>query len=361
MTLTQLLFSIKGRISRLTFWLCMLAISAIIFGPEIFYSGMFADEAGSYIGIAYLALLWPALAVQAKRWHDRDKSAWWLLINLIPFFGPLWALVEIGFLAGTPGVNSYGPNPLQQTDEASQRVPSDFGANAPARLNRNVNRDTALPSFLLRLKWTALTLVTLTGIAIAGLVVNFTFYLVTGLFFLGSTGREADNFIVFFVPFGYFAEGAFVFGGIVALLSAMLIPKKYWKKFIAASAVAGGLAAAAIPTLGHRLTVLTQSALTALPNPFHSPSFAKEEALAAAFAKNQQAVILAVGKNVKTGRVLTTTSHGTPVQFDVEVSGDRAAYAIVNVSRSWGRVDFTLLCVTPLAMAYRDVRDPCKH
>lgn len=59
-----------------------------------------------------LVLLWPALAIQAKRWHDRDKSAIWILINFVPFIGGLWALIENGFLAGTDGDNHYGSNPL---------------------------------------------------------------------------------------------------------------------------------------------------------------------------------------------------------------------------------------------------------
>lgn len=118
MTLTQLLFSFKGRISRWPYWLVTLVLLVIIFGPVFIYSGIPDDEVGTYMDFANLVCLWPALAVQAKRWHDRDKSAWWLLINLIPVLGPFWALVENGFLAGTPGVNRYGPNPPQQNSEA---------------------------------------------------------------------------------------------------------------------------------------------------------------------------------------------------------------------------------------------------
>jgi uncharacterized membrane protein YhaH (DUF805 family) len=66
------------------------------------------------IGAILLAgLLWPALAVQVKRWHDRDKSGWMTLINLIPIIGFFWTLIECGFLEGTPGPNKYGPSPKQ--------------------------------------------------------------------------------------------------------------------------------------------------------------------------------------------------------------------------------------------------------
>jgi uncharacterized membrane protein YhaH (DUF805 family) len=69
--------------------------------------------------IASLLFLWPALAIQAKRWHDVDKSAWWILINLVPAVGGLIALVFNGFIAGTPATNRFGPAPNGQTRVAS--------------------------------------------------------------------------------------------------------------------------------------------------------------------------------------------------------------------------------------------------
>jgi uncharacterized membrane protein YhaH (DUF805 family) len=63
-------------------------------------------------GIVGLILLYPSLALYAKRWHDRGKSGWWTLIALIPIIGGIWILIELGFLQGTPGPNQYGPDPL---------------------------------------------------------------------------------------------------------------------------------------------------------------------------------------------------------------------------------------------------------
>lgn len=62
--------------------------------------------------IVNLLLVWPALAISVKRWHDRGKSGWWVLLNLVPVVGWLWALIENGFLRGTDGPNRYGPDPL---------------------------------------------------------------------------------------------------------------------------------------------------------------------------------------------------------------------------------------------------------
>ena len=62
--------------------------------------------------IVALAAIYPAIALYAKRWHDRDKSGWWTLIVLVPIVGPIWILVELGILEGTRGDNRFGPDPL---------------------------------------------------------------------------------------------------------------------------------------------------------------------------------------------------------------------------------------------------------
>ena len=61
----------------------------------------------------FIWIFWPSVAVQAKRWHDRNKSAWWIAIGLIPVVGPVWAFIENGFLPGDAGENRYGPAPTQ--------------------------------------------------------------------------------------------------------------------------------------------------------------------------------------------------------------------------------------------------------
>jgi uncharacterized membrane protein YhaH (DUF805 family) len=59
----------------------------------------------------FIALGLIGIIVQIKGWHDRDKSGWWILINLVPCIGALWTLIECGFLPGTRGDNRFGPNP----------------------------------------------------------------------------------------------------------------------------------------------------------------------------------------------------------------------------------------------------------
>ena len=69
------------------------------------------DGVGLFSSIFSLVVIVPAFLVYIKRWHDRDKSGWWMLIVLIPLVGLIWFLVELGFLPGTPGPNRFGPPP----------------------------------------------------------------------------------------------------------------------------------------------------------------------------------------------------------------------------------------------------------
>lgn len=111
MTPAQLYLGLHGRVNRRGFWLygvlALLAVGTVLMALlEI--AGFHPDRAE---GLANLLIAWPAIAVSAKRWHDRDKSAWWVLIVLIPLIGQLWALVDNGFLRGTRGPNRFGPEP----------------------------------------------------------------------------------------------------------------------------------------------------------------------------------------------------------------------------------------------------------
>ncbi len=118
MRITWLLFSFQGRISRLPFWVFTIVSSLLVYagGELIAYSANLPSRTG--IDLAAMIVLLPALAVQTKRWHDRGKSAWWLLINLVPIVGPIWALIECGALEGTRGPNAFGGDPVARTDEA---------------------------------------------------------------------------------------------------------------------------------------------------------------------------------------------------------------------------------------------------
>ncbi len=114
LTMKQLLFSFQGRIGRKAFWLTTLiatVVASLIIGA--IFTGLAYTEISEtglifILAILYIPMTWIGLAIQLKRWHDRNKSGWWVLIMFVPVIGPLWALIETGFLAGSPAANDYG-------------------------------------------------------------------------------------------------------------------------------------------------------------------------------------------------------------------------------------------------------------
>ncbi|EHH2419977.1 DUF805 domain-containing protein [Vibrio parahaemolyticus] len=139
MSTKELLFSFHGRIDRKTYWIwnVIYYISIIGFGACI--SKLFPAFSYLLLPIFLLVLLIPDLAITTKRWHDRDKSIYWLGLNIplvigriaTPMTSPmaqepstpqlfiasislicgLWILIECGFLKGTSGPNKFGPEP----------------------------------------------------------------------------------------------------------------------------------------------------------------------------------------------------------------------------------------------------------
>jgi uncharacterized membrane protein YhaH (DUF805 family) len=107
----RILFSFDGRIGRRTWWLW--GVAALL-GLSL-YATVLLRVAGVAAGttdlLVNLLLLWPALAISAKRWHDRGKSAWWTVVVLVPVIGWIWALIENGCLRGNRGANRYGAAP----------------------------------------------------------------------------------------------------------------------------------------------------------------------------------------------------------------------------------------------------------
>ena len=171
----KLFTSFDGRIPRSTFWLGVLGLILISF-LFIFLLGAMLASTGQIPRmvpfVISLVLLYPAAAITVKRLHDRNKPAMpWLLIfflpgvlsnfmkvfkinytvmdvkaametggmmgmgrmrsmfgmgefemlapgsiamtlSLVSFVVGIWALIELGFLKGTTGENSFGPDPL---------------------------------------------------------------------------------------------------------------------------------------------------------------------------------------------------------------------------------------------------------
>lgn len=170
MSWSRYLFSFDGRVPRARMWLFYVvawAMEMVLFlGILLTYAILFATglvgrdtdplsrhATGPGIGLVvvlavfFVAIYYMYLAVTAKRLHDRNRSAWWILVFLlaptllifapeivvdtkalsmhdpradIAIFVPMlagvaltvWGFVELYCLRGTIGDNRYGRDPL---------------------------------------------------------------------------------------------------------------------------------------------------------------------------------------------------------------------------------------------------------
>lgn len=113
----------SGRSRRKEYWMFALLQIIIIFAITIIGGvlGAFTPDASgamstggglmfALFGIYILAIFIPSLAVQVRRFHDQDKSGWFVLLNFIPYVGGLVVLVFM-CLDGTKGKNRFGDDP----------------------------------------------------------------------------------------------------------------------------------------------------------------------------------------------------------------------------------------------------------
>lgn len=136
----DLFTSFEGRINRAKWWA---GAASLLIVWLLIDAILGASTLGAIILVlASLALFYPAYAVAAKRFQDRDKPGSTALYGLIPLliamllgtFGltgdlvesnalgwicnlvtmgvGIWFLIELGILKGTPGPNRFGGDPL---------------------------------------------------------------------------------------------------------------------------------------------------------------------------------------------------------------------------------------------------------
>lgn len=127
----------SGRAPRSEYWYSLLGVTLLML---VLYGLAFATgtaeglitgnmSGGSMIflailGLVYLAMILPLIAVSVRRLHDRDMSGWWylgvIIGSAIPFVG---IVVSIGWivlccLKGTDGENRFGSDPLNPSANA---------------------------------------------------------------------------------------------------------------------------------------------------------------------------------------------------------------------------------------------------
>lgn len=123
----------SGRSRRMEFWMYTLFVSiigALLLALGFMLTGVSATgdvigditATGALMGFApfvlfYVAILVPSVAVQVRRFHDRDMSGWWVVgfsvLSNIPILGLFisvaWFVLLV--LPGTYGDNRFGPDP----------------------------------------------------------------------------------------------------------------------------------------------------------------------------------------------------------------------------------------------------------
>jgi uncharacterized membrane protein YhaH (DUF805 family) len=145
--LFEFLFGAGGRINRAKYWrsVFIFVVAGLMTAVILFSAAGIA--APLFVAMVVLVLipwlLW-GFSVTTERLHDRDESAWWLVVfylapgvlgqtakatwfaasagtvlhcilALTAFALTVWGFVEIGCLRATAGRNTYGPDPLVET------------------------------------------------------------------------------------------------------------------------------------------------------------------------------------------------------------------------------------------------------
>jgi len=129
----------NGRARRKEYWMFILAVIVLLLALGIVGAILSAisDTLGGLVygimGLVYLALLIPALAVTVRRLHDTNKSGWFILVSLIPFVGGIY-LLYLEILEGDKGPNQYGPDPKAEengTNHPFNQPQDPFGSSQP--------------------------------------------------------------------------------------------------------------------------------------------------------------------------------------------------------------------------------------
>lgn len=111
--------NINGRARRKEYWqyllMCLICMFPIVYCLHAI--GFERDEVTLIGSLIHYPLMF---SVTVRRLHDTDRSAWWLLLSLIPLIG---GLILLFFLVkkGSEGENRFGPDP-KSADNSSVSV-----------------------------------------------------------------------------------------------------------------------------------------------------------------------------------------------------------------------------------------------
>jgi uncharacterized membrane protein YhaH (DUF805 family) len=124
----------SGRSQRTEYWMFVLFVMLVLVVGVVLIAAFAGAERNSHgsnevsplmlglfglLGIFYLGIFVPMLAVQVRRFHDQDLSGWFVLLGFIPYIGGLIVFVFM-CIDGTPGTNRFGPDPKGRGDYDAQ-------------------------------------------------------------------------------------------------------------------------------------------------------------------------------------------------------------------------------------------------
>ena len=98
-------FNAKGRASRSEYWwwylFTLLASTALSLVGVIFDKLLSLTFTSTILTWGFIILIWiPTICVQIRRYHDINRSGWWILCPVVNFV--------FLFFAGDEGENDYG-------------------------------------------------------------------------------------------------------------------------------------------------------------------------------------------------------------------------------------------------------------
>jgi uncharacterized membrane protein YhaH (DUF805 family) len=112
----------SGRADRKEFWYFIIfyvvvyailaIVDGIVFGGYVAMTrdSFSASSSGPLQAIFALGSFIPMLAVAFRRLHDINKTAWWILLGLIPLVGTIILIIWYA-RKGDPAPNAYGESP----------------------------------------------------------------------------------------------------------------------------------------------------------------------------------------------------------------------------------------------------------
>ena len=109
-------FNFRDRASRSEYWYYQLLVTPVYLFS---YIPTLSDETWIFLGLFFLLTLIPSFAVAVRRFHDIDKSGWFILISIIPLVG--WIIMLVMLVGkGTEGKNRFGDYPLELKKQKSK-------------------------------------------------------------------------------------------------------------------------------------------------------------------------------------------------------------------------------------------------